>query len=908
MNDARLFDGRLVLPPEFWLLFSRRRTIGVCVCLGLLLGLIVVMARSDVYASNASLMIENRRLVFGAEGAVLTEPALTDGLIDSQIEQLRSDMVGLRVVSALNLADDPEFAPQEPPLARRLLARIGLGEAERLDAEVRARAALRHYKQSLSVDRIGMTYVATLRFRSGDPTKAAEVLDATIAEYLAVRAAANEKIAQGATAWLRDRARTTGPTASVLTPPAPPAFPSGLSGKAIIVAFGMLGLLAGLGVALVQSLTDRRVRSASHLAERTGAPCYGELPITTARPVTRAALDPAEASFAAPIELAVSSLLAADSIGTVGVCSAVPQEGKTAVAVNLAALLAQASGKRTLLVDAARGAGPVAEADRRTGLSGIVQDYLPGVDLLQFDPDASGAAAVVFWRRTATDTLAELRGSYEAIVVDLPANAASIALRQAAPLLDSILLIVSEETSGGPEFAALLELPELRDRLRGTILNRHSLRRGHLNVLWSRLYHAPELEPATTEAAARDPASIAGGKMQKVAGGSGIMIALALLGSLVADRTEAASYRLFPSDHVQVEALEFPQVTGEFVIDADGALALPMIGEIYAAGLTPPELAKRIAETLRVLNRLDVAPATSARITQYRPVYVLGDVERPGVYPFTPQIVVVEALAQAGGAFRSDSGQLRNAIGDFGMAERLEAERARVLVSLARFRAEMADAEMIDYPMATLSQADRAQVAAMIDQENALFQARRDVTAERVSTLARLQELYRGEIDTIDKQIALKKRQIETYALERSRLSRSSMPSARALELERAQADAESELLELVALQQRARQMLAQAEQDSAMVLGNRRTQATEGFSKSSADLAGIESDLRTSRRQLARFAEVEADRGQEDLRFTILRRDLTGALTNLDASEVTPLEPGDVLKAVRVVDGTGLN
>lgn len=906
MSGANPVDGRLALPPEFWLLFSRRRTIGVCVGLGLLLGLIVVLARPDVYASSASLMIENRRLVFGAEGAVLTEPAMTDGLIDSQIEQLRSDMVGLRVISALGLADDPEFAPQEPPLARRLLARIGLAETAPLDAEARARAALRRYKESLSVDRVGMTYVATLRFRSADPAKAAEVLDATITEYLAVRAAANEKVAEGATAWLRDRVRTTGPTASVLAAPTPPAFPSGLSGKAILVAFGMLGLLAGLGVALVQSLTDRRIRSAAQLAERTGAPCYGELPTTVARPVARAALDPAEARFAAPIELAVSSLLAAGPVGTVGVCSAVPQEGKTTVAVNLAALIAQASGKRTLLVDAARGAGPVAVADRRTGLSGIVQDYLPGVDLLRFDPKAAGAASVVFWRRIAPETLAELGGRYEAIVVDLPANSTSIALRQAAPLLDSILLVVSEEASDGPELVELLRLPELRDRLRGAILNRHGLRRGRLHRLRSRFRRTPA--PTIPETAARIPATIPGDKIvQKVGGGLGLL-ALALLGSLVADRAAAASYHLFPSDRVQVEVLEFPQVTGEFVIDADGALALPMIGEIPAAGFTPPELAERISQTLRVLNRLEAAPVTSARIAQYRPVYVLGDVERPGVYPFTPQIAVVEALALAGGVFRSDSGQLRNAIGDFGEAERLEDKRTRILVSLARFRAEMADVETIDYPMEALSQIDPTQVAAMIDQENALFQARRDLTAERISALTRLQELYRGEIGTIDKQIDLKKRQIETYALERSRLSRSSTPSTRALELERAQADAESELLELVALQQRARQMLAQAEQDSAMVRGNRRTEATEGFSEGNADLAAIESDLRTSRRQLARFAEAEAGKGQGDLRFTILRRNLAGVLTELAASEVTPLEPGDVLKVVRVVGDPGMN
>lgn len=904
---ANRFDGRLVLPPEFWLLFRQRALIGGFLLAGLLLGATVAALRPDHYDASASLMIENRRLVLGGDGAVLSESALTDGLIDSQIEELRSDLLGARVVEAMGLADDPEFARQSPSALQRLRAALGLGATPSFDQAARGRAALRSYKEKLTVGRVGMSYVAALRFRSDDPGKSAAVLERLIEEYRTARTAANDRAAQNATAWLRDRARIAGPTASVLTPPVPPAFPSGLGSGPIVVAFGALGLIAGLGAALVRSLADRRTRTPAELAARLGIACFGALPATQARPAAHAALDPRERTFAAPLEIAAGALLTrTGAAGVVGVVSAAPREGKTCVAVNLAGLLAQATSRRTLLVDA--GGGGSAPLVQATGVSGVIEDVLPGVDMLRFDPAAAGIAPLAFWRGAAPAALAEARGRYAAVVLDLPAASASGDLRQAAPLVDAFVLVAAEDLSGDDALTALSELPELRDRLRGAILNRRPAAPGRLARLRARLRSGAA---ASEGARPATPAAKLGPRLAdaaaKAARRAAMGLAFAALAAGSGREAAAETYRLAPNDRVQVQVFEFPQASGDFTVDGDGAIAVPMLGAVPAAGSTAAEVAEAVAERLRGVNGLVAAPLATVRVVEYRPIYVLGEVERPGVYPYAPQMSVIEALALAGGAYRSDAGQLRAAITDLGEIDSLEDQRTRTTLQLARLRAELSEAETVAYPPQAASSADERLLASLVAQEDTLFRLRRDMMNERLAALSRLRDLYAGEIETIERQVALKRRQIETYALERERLGRSTAPSARALELDRAQAEAESQLLELAALQQRAQQMLAQAEQDAAIVKGGRRSEAAADFNAASAALAQIDTDLATARRRLAQFPDADAA-ASAALAFSILRRDAAGILRRSAVDETAALAPGDVLQIARTLGPAATN
>lgn len=107
-------------------------------------------------------------------------------------------------------------------------------------------------------------------------------------------------------------------------------------------------------------------------------------------------------------------------------------------------------------------------------------------------------------------------------------------------------------------------------------------------------------------------------------------------------------YVLGPGDQVRVITFGEEQLTGEFRVDASGNIALPLVGAVRAAGLTPDQLAEAVTETLRS-SRLYQNPSVSVEVVDYRPVFVLGEVNRPGQYPYQPGMTVVTAVAIAGG-------------------------------------------------------------------------------------------------------------------------------------------------------------------------------------------------------------------------------------------------------------------
>jgi polysaccharide export outer membrane protein len=107
-------------------------------------------------------------------------------------------------------------------------------------------------------------------------------------------------------------------------------------------------------------------------------------------------------------------------------------------------------------------------------------------------------------------------------------------------------------------------------------------------------------------------------------------------------------YQLGFGDVIRLITVGDDTLTGEFRVGDSGAVALPMLGEVRAAGLTPDGLAAAISKAL-VKDNLFTAPSVSVEVTTYRPIFVLGEVSKPGQYPYQPGMTVVTAAAVAGG-------------------------------------------------------------------------------------------------------------------------------------------------------------------------------------------------------------------------------------------------------------------
>ena len=94
-------------------------------------------------------------------------------------------------------------------------------------------------------------------------------------------------------------------------------------------------------------------------------------------------------------------------------------------------------------------------------------------------------------------------------------------------------------------------------------------------------------------------------------------------------------------------------LSGDYPIDPSGFLALPVVGNIKVAGMTPGELETKLVTMFREAHIRD--PGVTVDIVEFRPFYILGEVDKPGAYQYIGGLNVLSALALAGGwTYRAD--------------------------------------------------------------------------------------------------------------------------------------------------------------------------------------------------------------------------------------------------------------
>jgi polysaccharide biosynthesis/export protein len=125
----------------------------------------------------------------------------------------------------------------------------------------------------------------------------------------------------------------------------------------------------------------------------------------------------------------------------------------------------------------------------------------------------------------------------------------------------------------------------------------------------------------------------------------------------------AAEYLLSPGDTLELNVIGVPELQQRAGVGSDGLISLPLVGDIQAAGRTLKDVRSdvRAALTRQPFRRAatsetgstsvyNIAPAEiSLRIVEFRPVYVAGDVARPGQVAYQPGLSVRQVVALAGG-------------------------------------------------------------------------------------------------------------------------------------------------------------------------------------------------------------------------------------------------------------------
>lgn len=137
-------------------------------------------------------------------------------------------------------------------------------------------------------------------------------------------------------------------------------------------------------------------------------------------------------------------------------------------------------------------------------------------------------------------------------------------------------------------------------------------------------------------------------------------LALAVAGctpSGLADRPAVGTfvYRIGPGDRLRIATYGEDRLTGEFTVTATGAIAFPLLGEVPAEGRTIGEFTDLLQR--RLASEYMRNPRVAVEMVNFRPVYILGEVTRPGEFAYGERLSVFALVARAGGfTYRANQG------------------------------------------------------------------------------------------------------------------------------------------------------------------------------------------------------------------------------------------------------------
>lgn len=201
----------------------------------------------------------------------------------------------------------------------------------------------------------------------------------------------------------------------------------------------------------------------------------------------------------------------------------------------------------------------------------------------------------------------------------------------------------------------------------------------------------------------------------------------------------ADEYRVAPGDTIEFSTAATPDLKTRATIRLDEAVALPLVGDVKVAGLTLPQLRAKLQDELasKVYRRRNddgreipvmISPdEVIVTIAEYRPIYVNGDVSKPGEQPFRPGMTVRQAIALAGGYdimhFRMENPFLEQA--DFRADyDALWTEFAKEQAVVNRLQAELDNGEALDRKALFDTPIPKTLAARIVEIENQQLAAR----------------------------------------------------------------------------------------------------------------------------------------------------------------------------------------
>jgi len=363
---------------------------------------------------------------------------------------------------------------------------------------------------------------------------------------------------------------------------------------------------------------------------------------------------------------------------------------------------------------------------------------------------------------------------------------------------------------------------------------------------------------------------------------------------------EARAYPVEAGDELQVviygDENTSTVLSGRFRVEPDGSIYYPLLGKLAVAGLSPVEIADLLEESLSTQVRIS-SPTVS--VSEFAPVFLVGDVVRPGPFQFQPDMTVFQLVLQAGGISQAEASESAR-LSLVQELSSLELNNYSLRVQKARLLAEI---EGFDFGDGAPLEASTVDAASIVSTEAAIFAVRQRARESRRRTYDAQREGYDQEISSIEKSIVLHDEEVR---LLEEQLSVQQGLAERGLAAHSARRDAQRQLTATRREALEFRTALFRARQNRIAVdqaLAEKETRIDEANVEKLRDveLAYYQNEIALTSAK-AKFAQFDTARNAAQNALGrapqyLLLRLVSGEYTSRLVDEGTKLERGDIVR-----------
>lgn len=363
------------------------------------------------------------------------------------------------------------------------------------------------------------------------------------------------------------------------------------------------------------------------------------------------------------------------------------------------------------------------------------------------------------------------------------------------------------------------------------------------------------------------------------------------------------------AERLSIKFEGYENLTNEYRIGADNAISIPVVGRISVAGMSTADLEAALAARVSAISGREAY--VTVEISEYRSIYIVGYVSRPGAFPWRPGMAVVQAMALAGGTFRaSDSpNNAANEHVELSHVKKLISELKWAHARLARYEAEKRGEKTITAPKALVKLVGAEHAAHLIKTENSSLTSRSTAFKAKKEAIANATEIASRELSGLVGQAGRLKVQLDerrTYKQQIDGLRAKGVVRAdRSMEEQTRLSELEERHTNVAVAIARIQGVLAGLERDRISLEQDRNAEIDTEISRLMRDIGQTEIDLQagiTNYQNLtgrqAPLEDLLSDHERKPvLSYRILRHSGSGnTQATLPADPMTALKPGDVL------------